>query len=447
MKKNYTLKLVLAMLIVVLVSLVSFVGVYKGKNLLKEYTLGKDFSQRKVATYSIVQSEEQASDNNQNQVSEENDNATQEGSETEDASSEENKDTESGNQDTQANENVSPEQKRENYKNAKNNISKRLTAMKSEEYDIRLDDETGKLVIEVPADLNSTYLSQIVSKGKVQIKNTNTNEVIVDGNGFKDALTKMDTTTYSKPIVVINLKFTNDAKKKLNETSRVYNNEEGKETEASFAVTLDGETLYTDTATTFIDSANNGQLDLVLGQSDEGEALQEDYQRALAITAIIKCGEIPVEYEIEALELVSSNIKAKSVVIVAIIIGIAIFIFDIIKCKKRAILPAMSLIGYVALVLLVLRYTNVKITLFTSLAVLIVTLLNNNIIIKTISGDKSFNEAFIKELITFIPCFIIAIVFCCAPYLQLASFGMTIFWGVITMCIYNPLVTRIFIKK
>lgn len=441
MKKNYTLKLVLAMLIVVLVSLVSFVGVYKGKNLLKGYTLGKDFSQRKVATYSIVQSEEQSSEDNQGQASDENDNAIEEGSQ------EDNNSTESENKDTQANEPVSEEQKKENYKNAKNNISKRLTAMKSEEYDIRLDDETGKLVIEAPADLNSTYLSQIVSKGKVQIKNTSTNEVIVDDNGFKDASTKMDTTTYSKPIVVITLKFTNDAKKKLNETSSMYNNEEGQETEASFAVTLDGETLYTDKASTFIDSANNGQLDLVLGQSDEGEALQEDYQRALAITAIIKCGEIPVEYEIEALELVSSNIKVKTIVIVAIIIGIAIFIFDIIKCNKKAILPAISLIGYVALVLLVLRYTNVKITLFTALAILLVTLLNNSVIVKTLSEKKSFNETLIKEIVSFIPCLIIAIVFCCAPYLQLASFGMAIFWGVIVMCIYNALITRIFVEK
>lgn len=441
MKKNYTLKLVLAMLIVVLVSLVSFVGVYKGKNLLKGYTLGKDFSQRKVATYSIVQSEEQSSEDNQGQASEETDNATEEGSQ-EDKNS-----TESENKDTQANEPVSEEQKKENYKNAKNNISKRLTAMKSEEYDIRLDDETGKLVIEAPADLNSTYLSQIVSKGKVQIKNTSTNEIIVDGNGFKDASTKMDTTTYSKPIVVITLKFTNDAKKKINETSSMYNNEEGQETEASFAVTLDGETLYTDKASTFIDSANNGQLDLVLGQSDEGEALQEDYQRALAITAIIKCGEIPVEYEIEALEIVSSNIKVKTIVIVAIIIGIAIFIFDIIKCNKKAILPAISLIGYVALVLLVLRYTNVKITLFTALAILLVTLLNNSVIVKTLSEKKSFNETLIKEIVSFIPCLIIAIVFCCAPYLQLASFGMAIFWGVIVMCIYNALITRIFVEK
>lgn len=53
MKKNYTLKITLAMLFVVLVSLVSFVGVYKGKNLVKDYSFGKDFSNRKVAVFSV----------------------------------------------------------------------------------------------------------------------------------------------------------------------------------------------------------------------------------------------------------------------------------------------------------------------------------------------------------------------------------------------------------
>ena len=80
MKKNYTLKLVLAMLIVVLVSLVSFVGVYKGKNLLKDYTLGKDFRQRKVATFSVVE-EESTTTSEENTTDETTENQTEESTE------------------------------------------------------------------------------------------------------------------------------------------------------------------------------------------------------------------------------------------------------------------------------------------------------------------------------------------------------------------------------
>ena len=124
MKKDYTLKLVLAMLVVVLVSLVSFVGVYRGRNLLKEYSLGKDFSKRKIATFSVVE------DKNENQQSEE---------------SAENQE---GNQEQK--QPLSEKDIIKNYNTSKNNIAKRLISMKSEEFDIRLDEATGKLVIEVP---------------------------------------------------------------------------------------------------------------------------------------------------------------------------------------------------------------------------------------------------------------------------------------------------------
>ena len=40
-----------------------------------------------------------------------------------------------------------------------------------------------------------------------------------------------------------------------------------------------------------------------------------------------------------------------------------------------------------------------------------------------------------------------AIVFCCAPYLQLATLGMSIFWGIIVMFIYNIVITKVLIDK
>ena len=154
MKKDYTLKLVLAMLVVVLVSLVSFVGVYRGKNLLKEYSLGKDFSKRKIATFSIVETDNEKAAQTTEQTGENGENA--------DNQSEENK---------EQNQPQSQKDKEKNYSSAKNNIAKRLTAMKSEEFDIRLDEEDGKLVIEVPESMDSNFISEVVTQGKVEIKN------------------------------------------------------------------------------------------------------------------------------------------------------------------------------------------------------------------------------------------------------------------------------------
>ncbi len=454
MKKNYTLKLVLAALVVVLVSLVSFVGVYKGRNLVKGYFLGKDFGQRKVATFSVVEEEpvvsstdsgtETTTENSSEQN--ETEEGTQNNQNAESTENAENKD----NSAEQNNENVAPlteEQKKENYNKTKNNIAKRLTAMQSEEFDIRLDENTGKLVVEVSADMDSNYLSQIVTKGKVQIKNTNTNEVVVDGNVFKDASARLDTRLDSSSVVVLNMKFTNDARNKLNAANKNYTDSEGKEAEATFAVVLDEQTLYSEKASTFVNYANSGKLDLMMGQGDQGEELDEDYQTALAVIAIVKCGEIPVEYEIDSLEIISSNISIKSIVITASVIGALMFVYALYKFRAKAVLPVLSLIGLVATILLVLRYTNVKITLFTILGLALIIITNYIAILKTLNNNKQYKENFIKAINVLIPCIIVAIVFCCAPYLQLASFGMAIFWGLIVMCIYNAIIVRTFIEK
>lgn len=455
MKKDYTLKLVLAMLVVVLVSLVSFVGVYRGKNLLKEYSLGKDFSKRKVATFSVVEKDDEtATQTAENQESEQTESEEDEGESQSEEQSNENKE----NQATENNEQKQPlsqKDKEKNYNAAKNNIAKRLTAMKSEEFDIRLNEEDGKLVIEVPESMDTNFISEVVTQGKVEIKNTSTNEVVADGKVFKDASAALRDETFSigmqqvtKKIVVLNMKLTKDGKKKIVEANPKYTDSEGNEANAEFGIVLDGETIYSDDASSFIDTVEkSGSFELYMGQNDEGEELEKDYQTALAITAIIKCGESPVQYQMDTMELISSSINIKSIAIIASIIGAVMIVFALYKFKLKGLLSSISLIGLVATILLVLRYTNVKITLFTVLGLAIVTLVNYVIVMRTLNNKKKLSENFMKVMDLIIPCIIVAIVFCCSPYMQLASFGMTMFWGLIVMCLYNIAIVRIFVEK
>ena len=453
MKKNYTLKIVLAMLFVVLVSLVSFVGVYKGKNLLKEYSLGKDFSDRKVVTFSVKEdttteettAEEQNTENEETNTEEQN-TENEETNAEETNTEEQNTENEGANSEEQKDENVQTDKQKE-YKDSKNIIEKRLAAMNSEEYDIRLNESTGNLVIEVPSDLDASYLSEIVSKGNAQILNQSTNETIIETNGFKNASARIDSTSYTKPVVLLSIKFTNDAKKIFKNVNTKYTDSEGKESEATFAFTLNGETLYSDTAESFVNTAKNGSLDLVLGQEDDEENLEDDYQSALALVSIINSGEISTDYQLDSVKIVSSNINIKTIIIIVAIIGLIMLVYAIYKVKKKGILPVLSLIGLVATILLVLRYTNVKITLFTILGLAVIVLSNYILILKTLSNDKTFKQNFIEMLNILVPCLIVAVVFCCSPYLQLATMGMTIFWGIIVMFIYNAIITRILIDK
>ncbi|MBO5349961.1 MAG: hypothetical protein J6A89_09140 [Clostridia bacterium] len=459
MKKNNTLKIVLAMLFVVLVSLVSFVGVYKGKNLLKEYSLGKDFSDRKVVTFSVVEeteetTEEDSSENETEQTNTEEQNAENETEQTtiegQNAENKTEQTTENEGEKTssqeQTNENAQAEKSKQ-YKNSKNIIEKRLAAMGSEEYDIRLNENTGALVLEVPSNMDSSYFSEIVSKGKAQILNQSTNDVIIESNGIKNASTRVDSINYTKPVVLLSIKFTNDAKKTFENINTNYTDSEGNESEATFAFVIDGQTLYYDTATSFVSTTKNGSLELVLGQNNDEEQLESDYQYALTLVSILNNGEISTEYQLDSIQIVSSNINIKNIIIIVCVIGLIMLAYAIFKFKTKGILPVLSLVGLAATILLVLRYTNVKITLFTILGLAVIVISNYILILKSLGNDKTFKQNLIEMLNILIPCFIMAVVFCCSPYLQLATIGMTIFWGTIVMIIYNAIITRILLNK
>lgn len=446
MKKNYTLKITLAMLFVVLVSLVSFVGVYKGKNLVKDYSLGKDFSNRKVAVFSVKEETTNQNNTENNTTSDENttdENTTGENTTSENTTNNENSTNENNNAENQEND------KKKNYENAKNTIERRLASLSSNEYDIRLNEDDGTLVIEVPTSMETSYITELFSKGKVQIKNKNTTELIVDSNGFYGASAKLNTTSsnYSNPVVELNIKFTKDAKNAIKNANTKYTDSEGKEQDATFELVLDDETLYSDTASSFVETAKNGYLDLALGQSDKTSEIEANYESAQVLVSVINNGEIPVKYEAKSVNIVSSNINVKIIIIIAIIISAIAFVYAIIKFKAKAVLPMLSLIGLVASILLVVRYTNVKLTLFTILGVAVITIANYALIFKTLKGGKSFKENSIEMLNILIPCIIIAIVFCCAPYIQLATLGMTIFWSIIVMYVYNIIITRTLIDK
>ena len=122
-------------------------------------------------------------------------------------------------------------------------------------------------------------------------------------------------------------------------------------------------------------------------------------------------------------------------------------LFALYKFKVKAILPVLSLVGLVATILLTLRYTNVKITLFSILGIAIITIANYILIMKTLGNEKTFKQNFAEISNMLVPTMILAIVFCCAPYLQLASLGMSIFWGLIVMIIYDAIITRKLINK
>lgn len=461
MKKNYTLKLVLAMLVVVLISLVSFVGVYKGRNLLKEYSLGKDFSQRQVASYTVAPEENtESTENTENSENSENKENNENAENKENTENTENKENNENAENKENSENVeNKEEKKEDdkakdpkeivkkYNKAKNIIQKRLEEMEIADYDIRLDEATGNLAIEAPSDIDVSYLSQVASNGSVRIMNQTKNETIADNSDLKSVTARLDKTSYTKPVVILTIKFNKNGKKKFANAQTVSKDDQGVESQDTFALTVDGQTIYSDEGTTFAQSGKNGILELVLGQNEDEKEVEKRYKDALALVAIMNNGELNVKYNIEGVDIVSTNTSVKSLIVVIIIVAVVLFLLMFAKHGTNSILPFISLIGLVALDLLTLRYTNVKMTLFTLLGLSVSVVSAYMVIFKALEGNKKYGESFSEVSKLFVPCIIAAIIFIFCPYIQLATLGLGFIWGYLVMAVYSAIITRTFINK
>ena len=127
----------------------------------------------------------------------------------------------------------------------------------------------------------------------------------------------------------------------------------------------------------------------------------------------------------------------------------------IIKYRKNGLLAAISVVGYIASLLLILRYAYVYITLDGLLAIVVSMIVNFVFIFYLLQTMKKgyedkekieleidFKNVLISMLFIMIPLMIISVILCFTEWLQLFSFGMVIVWGIIILLIYNIVITR-----
>ena len=123
-----------------------------------------------------------------------------------------------------------------------------------------------------------------------------------------------------------------------------------------------------------------------------------------------------------------------------------LLIYMIIKYKSKGFISAICFIGLVAVYSLILRYTNVQISIESIVAIIIALGLNyvfNINLLKTENDDKkSYNKKYLNMIAKVIPALAISIIFCFTKWSILVTFGMTMFWGIALILLYNFIVTR-----
>lgn len=430
------LKIALIILLIILISIISFAGIYvqekkSMENVLKDYQLGMDLKGSRVVTIAVDTGVETIYyDKDGNVV----DTEAEDGSKKEvPINSEESL--------TQA-----------NYKKTKETIEKRLSAHGIEEYFIRQDEDTGKITVQLPENEDTDLAIQyIYTVGKFTITGENDEELLNNSN-IKKATAAYNTTT-SGTAVYLNIEFNKDSVEKLKEISNTYvksTDEEGNDTSKNITIKLDDSTL---TTTSFEEEVTNGTLQISVGSaSTSTETINSYLEEARNLAILLNNGELPLEYSLEQNRYVTSDITENNLIVLEII-GIVLVVIGAIVLgviyKKNGILAGIANIGYLAVLLILIRYTNVVITMqgiFGILASVVLNYIFNIYLLKTMKEEentkKAYNKTALAMSLVTVPAFVVGITLCFANWMQIYSFGAILFWGILTIFIYNTVLTR-----
>lgn len=445
-----TIKIITISLLIVLVSMIGFFGIYKQNknqmsNVVKDYTYAMDLNGARTIKLTL-------NTDNSDEVKTE-----------------------------------------ENYKTAKEIIEKRLKKLGVEEYKVNLNNENGEITVQIPENLNTdTIVSNLTTVGKFEILDSETNDVLLDNNSIESSKVLYNTAT-SGTSVYLEIAFNKDGKNKLEEISKTYvktennttdenattdennteatentnetntentTNETSSKTEKKISLKIDDSELM---STTFDEPITSGKIQLSVGKATTDSTTLKGYvEQAQNVATVLDSGKLPVKYDMEKNQYILSSITEQDLTYVAVtiaIIAIIAIIVLIIKYKTNGLVAGIAYTGLAALYLLLIRYTNVVISIDSIFAITMMLAFNYIFTIILLSNikkmkaenvenavQKSVTETYKKFFSRIIPVCILAIVFCFIKWTPINSFGMITFWGIVIIAIYNATITNLLFR-
>ena len=396
----------------------------------------------------------------------------------------------------------------ENYKTAKSVIEKRLKTVGVQEDNISVNTSTGAITIEIPENTSTdSVVSNLNTTGKFEIIDTETEEVLLNNDNIKSSSVLYNTTS-AGTTVYLEIAFNKEGKEKLNEISRTYvpadettentttnetatndvtvnevtTNETSNETttnevttneatteetnsddeakEKTITMKIDDEEIMT---TSFDEPLTTGVIQLSVGSGTTDTTTLQDYiTQAQNVATVLDSGKLPIKYDITKNQYVLSNIEQQDLLYIALAVSIITLIgiiILIIKYKTNGLLAGIAYIGLAAIYMLIIRYANVTISIpsiFATIAMLILNYIFTIMLLKNIkinkeeqkenAVNKATSKTYIDFFIRIIPVCIIVIAFCFIQWTPISSFGMISFWGLAIIAIYNAIVTRYLLK-
>ncbi len=453
--KNALVKLIVILLIV-LVSLISFLGIHKRnlnkwESILPDYKFGKELSEIRTFEFSVdTSTTDKSSDENTTENSTENTtNTVAEGT----ANTTDNT-TNATNENTT---NSTTEQvpvndpavlTKENYLKTKKILEKRLKDFGIADAEVTVNEKNGKIAVSVPYEGTTDYSAALASqKGKIEIIDSDTKEVLIDRSMIKKASayyqqannndsTTVDTTASYN--LGVKLTFTSEGQKKLNELSKTYietTDENGKTSQKTVTVQIDGEDKY---ITYFTPDGEYTEIAVPLYRSvstDDMEKFNSNYKDCFVTQVILNNDEFPITYKLTSgsfIESESGENFVKGLTIVGVVVLAVVIILTIVKNKKDGFFASIIEIGYIAILLLIIRVASVSLTLSGILTIAIMSIVNYFLLLTFMKTEKAIDklEKFGNFVLTIIPFIITIVVFALGKEVNTQSIGSVGIWGI-----------------
>lgn len=454
-KGSKTLKILLIALIIILISIISFIGIYnKGNNnLIPEYLLGRNIQGSIVIKYTPSELESNKEESNQ-----ESENSEEvENTENTEESKEENVE-ESSNIKEETTEDIAEDTNssltEENFIKSKKIIQKRLDDLGLNDYEIRLNNTTGEIYVIMSDDDKIDSAIEVLSyEGKFEIRDAETDEVLLNNDDISDVKVGYGSPSGSSSDLsaYITINFNKQGANKLLDISNQYvviTDEEGNTTEKKVSLKIEDQEIVN---TYFSEPLTGGKLQLSLGSStSDTSELKKYLDQGSRVAVVLSNGKLPLKYTSNEQEYVKSDITLDNIMLVIyILMDLATLdiLYIIVKYKKNGVLSAMAYIASIAIVLLVVRYTNTPIAIESTVSLLLLILFNHYIYTKILNKIKKdtkseevkavFKEVYKSCIDLLIVLLIISVVFVYVELTAINSMGMLLFWGIIAIIVSN----------
>ena len=370
----------------------------------------------------------------------------------------------------------------ENYETVKNSIENRLKNFGAQDYTISLNKEDGTIAVELPEDNNTdTYVYLLTADSKVKIEEKDKETELLSDSMVKEAMYTYTANVNGAYQVILELHLTEEGKTKIEEIQNEYaifadevaeieaakaekekaekeKTEEGKEKTAEATETTENKENQEETRKIAVLKIAGTEYDIerieknkiivnIGGATTNTVNVNNSMAAAAELATLISSGKYPINYEIGDNRFEQSDITKQHMIIFAIAmlaIMLIVFLVLTIKYKTKGFLASISIIGFISLLSLILRYTNVIITIEGIGAVIISLIINIRINLLMLNDYKNIDYK--NLLLKLAPIVIITLVFCFMRWTNLSSFGMVMFWGLMLVAVYNAIVTKTLLK-